>query len=309
MAVQTDARREPTCRTSCTALRTAIEAAVPHGRTDNGGTRRPRRVARASPAAPARGVGASCEPGYERHRRQAPERSARATTVNHLGTLGTGNHFIEVCLDEDDRVWVMLHSGSRGVGNRIGTLLHRAGASATCSATSCDLPDRDLAYFQRGQPSTSTTTSRRWAGPRTSRCANRELMMDAVVAAVRGAQLPRVRARREAVNCHHNYVAREHHFGEDVCVTRKGAVRARAGRARHHPGVDGRARATSCAARATRSRFCSCSHGAGRAMSRGEAKRRFTVEDHARGDRGRRVPQGRGRDRRDPGGVQGHRRA
>ncbi len=199
--------------------------------------------------------------------------------MQHLGTLGTGNHFIELCLDEDDQVWVMLHSGSRGVGNRIGSYFIEL-AKEDMRRWFINLPDQDLAYLPEGtEHFDDYVHAVHWAQDYAR--TNRELMMDAVLEALRGSGiLPAFEARLEAVNCHHNYVAREHHYGENVFVTRKGAVRARRGDLGIIPGSMG-ARSFIVRGLGNAESFHSCSHGAGRAMSRTEARRRFSVADHA----------------------------
>jgi tRNA-splicing ligase RtcB (3'-phosphate/5'-hydroxy nucleic acid ligase) len=255
-------------------LRTAIEAAVPHGRTDNGG-KRDRGAWHKIPGAVSGvwdGLAAAYDVICDKH-----HKLGQGNDVNHLGTLGTGNHFIEVCLDERDRVWFMLHSGSRGVGNRIGTYFIEL-AKRDMKRHLANLPDKDLAYFTGGaRHFDDYVEAVGWA--QKFALTNRQLMMDAVVTAAR-AVLPPFELGETAVNCHHNYVAREHHFGEDVFVTRKGAVRARLGDLGIIPGSMG-ARSFIVRGKGNPDSFCSCSHGAGRAMSRNEAKRRYTLEDHA----------------------------
>jgi tRNA-splicing ligase RtcB len=256
-------------------LRSAIEAAVPHGRTDNGGPN-DRGAWHDLPAAQAE-AWATLRPGYDAIVAEHPK-LGRGSHVQHLGTLGTGNHFIEVCLDESDRVWVMLHSGSRGVGNRIGSYFIEL-AKREMRRWFVNLPDADLAYLPEGtEHFVQYVRAVSWA--QNYATLNRELMMRAVVAALRQAGvLPEFSAELEAVNCHHNYVRKEHHYGANVFVTRKGAVRAGKGELGIIPGSMG---AKSYIVRGTGNAesFESCSHGAGRAMSRAEAKRRFTVEDH-----------------------------
>ena len=254
-------------------LRSELERAVPHGRTNNGG--RGDRGAWHHVPEPQQRAWAALAPTYrmlvDKHRKLG-----QGNDVNHLGTLGTGNHFIEVCLDERDRVWFMLHSGSRGVGNRIGTHFIEL-AKHDMKRHVRNLPDQDLAYFTEGaEHFEDYVTAVEWAQRYAAE--NRRLMMDAVLAAAR-ARLPAFELGQLAVNCHHNYVAREHHFGHDVFVTRKGAVRARQGDLGIIPGSMG-ARSYIVRGRGDPDSFCSCSHGAGRAMSRGEAKRRYTVADH-----------------------------
>nr|WP_228254831.1 RtcB family protein [Aquirhabdus parva] len=194
----------------------------------------------------------------------------------HLGTLGTGNHFVEVCLDEHDSVWIMLHSGSRGVGNAIGNHFIEQ-ARKDMQTHFINLPDRDLAYFPEG---TEHFDDYWFAVGWAQRFAmtNREIMMENALKALRNV-IPRAfDARVEAVNCHHNYVDRELHFGEEVLVTRKGAVRARLGEYGIIPGSMG-AKSFIVRGLGNEQSFCSCSHGAGRVMSRTEAKKRYTVAD------------------------------
>ena len=194
----------------------------------------------------------------------------------HLGTLGTGNHFVEVCLDEQDQVWVMLHSGSRGVGNAIGNHFIEL-ARKDMQKHFINLPNKDLAYLVEG---TEHFDDYWFAVGWAQRFAmkNRELMMEAAIKAL-GIIIPKpFNAKVEAVNCHHNYVEREAHYGEEVMVTRKGAVRARLGEYGIIPGSMG-AKSFIVRGLGNQESFCSCSHGAGRLMSRTEAKRRFTVQD------------------------------
>ncbi|HEY4057436.1 MAG TPA: RtcB family protein [Kofleriaceae bacterium] len=258
---------------SLAKLRSAIEKAVPHGRTSNGG-----RGDRGAWHKIPKHVEAQWKKLSDEYK-EIGERHGKlgeGNDVNHLGTLGTGNHFIEVCLDEEDKVWFMLHSGSRGVGNRIGTYFI-ALAKKDMRVYVNNLPDVDLAYLSEGtQHFDDYVQAVGWA-QRYART-NRDVMMHAVVEASR-AELPPFELGETAVNCHHNYVQKEHHFGEDVYVTRKGAVRAGMGELGIIPGSMG-ARSYIVSGKGNRDSFCSCSHGAGRAMSRNEAKRRFTVADH-----------------------------
>jgi tRNA-splicing ligase RtcB (3'-phosphate/5'-hydroxy nucleic acid ligase) len=258
------------------AVRTAIEQAVPHGRTDNGG--RTDRGAWGDPPAPQLAAWHALETGFERISAKHPK-VARANHLTHLGTLGTGNHFIEVCLDADDRVWFMLHSGSRGVGNRIGSYFIEL-AREDMRKWFINLPDENLAYLPEGtEHFTDYVEAVEWA--QQFAMVNRQLMMQAVVGAVRSVGgMPPFEADVEVVNCHHNYVAREHHYGANVFVTRKGAVRARAGDLGIIPGSMG-ARSYIVRGKGNPESFHSCSHGAGRAMSRAAARSRFTLADHA----------------------------
>ncbi|HET7504882.1 MAG TPA: RtcB family protein [Kofleriaceae bacterium] len=263
-------------------LRAQIERAVPHGRTSNGG--RGDRGAWHDIPRPSAAAWKELEPGYQqlvdKHRR-----IGQGNDVNHLGTLGTGNHFVEVCLDERDHVWFMLHSGSRGVGNRIGTYFIEL-AKQDMKHHVKNLPDQDLAYLREGSEHFDDYVRAVGWAQRYARV-NRELMMEQVIKAARQPQsgLPAFSLGALAVNCHHNYVEVEHHFGSDVFVTRKGAVRARQGDLGIIPGSMG-AHSYIVRGKGDPESFCSCSHGAGRAMSRGEAKRRFSVEDHAKATEG-----------------------
>ena len=195
--------------------------------------------------------------------------------VRQLGTLGGGNHFIEVCLDESNRVWVMLHSGSRGIGNAIGTYFIEL-ARKDAERNRIRLPDRDLAYFPEGaQHFDDYVEAVGWAQDYAR--ANRVEMLDLVLEALRR-HLPPFEATAEAVNCHHNYVERETHFGKQVWLTRKGAIRARAGDLGIIPGSMG-ARSYIVRGKGSADSFDSCAHGAGRRMSRTQAEKRFSVGD------------------------------
>ena len=258
------------------AVRAAVEKAVPHGRTDRGG--RNDRGSWAEPPPAAAAAWAEMEPAFRRISARHPK-IADAKTARHLGTLGTGNHFIEVCVGGEGRVWFLLHSGSRGVGNRIGTYFIEL-AKKDMGVHVRDLPDEDLAYLEEGTEHFGEYCEAvGWAQRFALR--NRELMMGAVVAAVSSVRgVPPFRGDGLVVNCHHNYVARETHYGEEVLVTRKGAVRAGAGELGIIPGSMG-ARSYIVRGRGDPESFLSCSHGAGRAMSRGEARRRFSLAEHA----------------------------
>ena len=184
-----------------------------------------------------------------------------------------------MCLDEADRVWFMLHSGSRGVGNAIGNLFIEL-AQADMRQHLANLPDKDLAYFEEGSRHFADYVEAvEWAQDYARQ--NRELMMLAVVGAARKALGKPFEASLEAVNCHHNYVQREQHFGREVLVTRKGAVSAQKGQLGIIPGSMG-AKSFIVRGLGNEESFCSCSHGAGRVMSRTKAKSRFTVEDQRR---------------------------
>jgi len=262
-------------------IRTAIERAIPHGRTDNGG-RKDKGAWRELPKRQI-GVWRQLQNGYKAIIDKYPKLD-RGNDVNHLGTLGTGNHFIEVCLDENDQVWFMLHSGSRGVGNRIGMFFIEM-AKNDMRQHIKNLPDKDLAYFQEGSEHFEDYFDAvSWA--QEFALYNRKLMMEQLVDAVSASEeAPPFSLTETAVNCHHNYVAREEHYGAMVFVTRKGAVRARKGDLGIIPGSMG-ARSYIVRGLGNEESFHSCSHGAGRAMSRGEAKRRFSLEDHCKATAG-----------------------
>jgi tRNA-splicing ligase RtcB len=276
MAVQTslNARDLPD---NLKGIRTAVENRVPHGRTNHGGAG-DRGAWHDIPERNSAVWGAELKARYDAILAKHPKLD-RGNHANHLGTLGTGNHFIEVCLDEADAVWFMLHSGSRGVGNRMGSYFIEL-ARKDMRKFFINLPDIDLAYFpEHTDHFNDYVEAVEWAQDYARR--NRDLMMEQVVSAVRGSgEVPPFSAEVKAINCHHNYVARESHFGENVLITRKGAVRAREGDLGIIPGSMG-ARSYIVRGKGNRDSFHSCSHGAGRAMSRNEAKRRFTV-DHAR---------------------------
>jgi tRNA-splicing ligase RtcB len=255
-------------------IRHAIERAVPHGRDVAKGTRDP-----GSWGNPPAEIVAAWSTLAERFKRITDKYPKLEKTNNlvHLGTLGTGNHFIELCLDEADAVWVMLHSGSRGVGNAVGSFFIEL-AKQDMRRWFVNLPDEDLAYFPEGTAHFDDYIEAvGWAQDYAA--LNRRMMMTNVIRAVRSVIAKPFEAELEAINCHHNYVQRENHFGQNVLVTRKGAVRAAEGVMGIIPGSMG-AKSFIVRGRGNKEAFDSCSHGAGRLMSRHEAKRRFTVDDH-----------------------------
>jgi tRNA-splicing ligase RtcB len=191
-------------------------------------------------------------------------------------TLGGGNHFIELCLDESHDVWVMLHSGSRNVGKTIGeTAIGMARERA--EQLHRNLPDRDLAWLDEGTPQFQEyVEGLRWAQDYAAH--SRQLMLHAVLKALRTAFGRSVGTAELAVNCHHNYSSIEEHFGQKLWITRKGAVAAAAGQLGIIPGSMG-ARSFIVAGRGNAESYCSCSHGAGRRLSRTAAKKRFTLQD------------------------------
>jgi len=261
-------------------MRSAIERAVPHGMS-------PKRQGRDkgswdSPPSRVDAFWAELFPDFERITQKYP-RLKNTNNYRHLGTLGGGNHFVEVCIDEESFVWFMLHSGSRGVGNAIGTLFIEK-AKEDMRTHFINLPDVDLAYFPEGTEHFNDYVEAVGWAQRFARL-NREAMMVAVIGAVKSVIGKPFETHVEAVNCHHNYVQKERHFGEDVLITRKGAVRAGAGELGIIPGSMG-AKSFIVHGKGNAESFESCSHGAGRAMSRNEAKRRFTLEDQARATAG-----------------------
>lgn len=261
-------------------LRSAIEAAIPHGRTNNGAQGDRGAWGEPSPL---------IEEAFSRHAEglgvivakhpKIGQAAERAHT--HIGTLGTGNHFVEVCLDEEDRVWLMLHSGSRGIGNRIGSYFIER-AKGEMKRWFVNLPDADLAYLPQGSDLFDDYFEAVGWAQGFAR-SNRDVMMGAALGAL-ASEVPKpFTCDMEAVNCHHNYVSWERHFGDNVMVTRKGAVKITPETMGIIPGSMGAKSfiVRGKAGEALMQAMNSCSHGAGRAMSRTEAKRRFTLEDHA----------------------------
>jgi len=262
------------------AIRTAIEAAVPHGRSVGRGRRD-----KGSWGDPTNEITDAWAPLSARFNRITDKypRFKNTNNIAHLGTLGTGNHFIELCLDTEDRVWVMLHSGSRGVGNAIGSQFIEL-AKKDMRKWHINLPDQNLAYFPEGTDHFDDYVEAvGWA--QDFAAANRQMMMKNVIKALRSQIAKPFDAEMEAINCHHNYVNREQHFGEDILVTRKGAVRASKGMMGIIPGSMG-AKSFIVRGLGNRESFESCSHGAGRVMSRTEAKKAVTLEEHIEDTKG-----------------------
>ena len=259
------------------AMRSAIESVVPHGRTDNGG-RNDRGAWNDLPE-----LVKTFWKGFEARYQLIETKHPKAISSNnarHLGTLGTGNHFIEVCLDECDRVWVMLHSGSRGLGNRIGSyFIQKAKQEMERYFIDQFLPDQDLAYLvEHSEVFDDYVEAVEFA--QEFALVNRKVMMKRTLKAIRSV-LPEleISVTEMAVNCHHNYIRRENHYGSNVWVTRKGAVSAREGELGIIPGSMGTA-SYIVKGKGSNNSFCSCSHGAGRRMSRGQARREITLEQH-----------------------------
>jgi len=256
-------------------IRSGIERVVPHGSTKR---RRSQRDKGAWYDLPDDVLQAwkNIGPQFELLKEKHPVLK-NTNNVNHMGTLGTGNHFIEICLDEYNQVWFMLHSGSRGVGNRIGTYFIEL-AKKDMQRWMINLPDKDLAYLPEGTDHFKDYVEAvEWA--QSFAALNREVMMRRVIWAVKRSLNLEFDANLEAVNCHHNYISRENHFDEDVLVTRKGAVRAREGEMGIIPGSMG-AKSFIVRGLGNEESFCSCSHGAGRVMSRTKAKKLISMEEH-----------------------------
>ncbi|MDW6002509.1 RtcB family protein [Vibrio mangrovi] len=256
-------------------VRHAFEAAIPHGRTPG---RRGKKNDRGSwhniPDVVA-GEWKKLEVRFERICEKHPA-IRNSNHVKHLGTMGTGNHFLELCLDENDAVWIMLHSGSRGVGNRIGTYFIEL-ARREMQRHQINLPDMDLAYLEEGSEYFDDYVEAvEWAQDFAAK--NREIMMFNAIQALRKSIPVPFETADLAVNCHHNYISREHHFGKDCYVTRKGAVRAEKGELGIIPGSMG-ARSFIVRGLGNAESFNSCSHGAGRVMSRTKAKKVYSVQD------------------------------
>lgn len=256
-------------------MRLAIEKAVPHGRSKN--SRRDKGSWHDIPKRVGNLWQNHLDAGFNALTDRYPVLK-NTNNLNHLGTLGGGNHFVEVCLDEEDRVWFMLHSGSRGVGNRIASVFIEK-AKKDMEAALGNLPDQDLAYLTEGtQHFDDYIEALLWAQEFAR--INRQVMMENVIAAVTAMKgIKPFKADAAVVNCHHNYVAREHHLGEDVWVTRKGAVRAGDGDMGIIPGSMG-AKSFIVRGKGNEDSFESCSHGAGRVLSRTAAKKMYSVDDH-----------------------------
>jgi len=274
MAVRTNLRREYLGGVDLSQLRSAIEAAIPMGRTNDGGEGDVGSWGVDIPTAVKLVWEKNFEFYYAHLCDKHPGMRSR-NTFRQLGTLGTGNHFIELCEDEHSAVWIVLHSGSRGLGNRIGSYFTDL-AKESCYRWFVNLEDNNLAYLVQGTSDFNDYLKALALAQKFAWC-NRELMMANVLKVlttfVYNTEIV------ETVHCHHNYMAEEKHFGKDIFVTRKGAVRAAKGDMGIIPGSMG-ARSYIVKGLGSIHSFTSCSHGAGRAMGREEAKRRFTLADH-----------------------------
>lgn len=249
-------------------IRSGVEAAIPVGFNMHKSDLAPRSTIQP--------LNVGLEKILDKHKKLAnPKRKPYQTWVRQLGTLGGGNHFIELCLDENDAVWIMLHSGSRGIGNMIGRYFIEL-ARRDMERQQLRLPDRDLAYFNEGtEYFDDYVEAVHWA--QDYAMINRREMMRLIINALKKL-LPSFQLEKEAINCHHNYVAIEHHYGEQVYVTRKGAIKAGQGDYGIIPGSMG-ARSYIVRGKGNPTSFNSCAHGAGRKMSRSKAKKMFNKED------------------------------
>lgn len=265
------------------AVRSEIESKVPHGRTDNGGVN----DRGAWHNIPEFNQSILYEYALLRGELDAVEykhkelSKAIERSIHHLGTLGSGNHFVEVCLDENQDVWIMLHSGSRGLGNKIGTYFIEK-AKEEMRRFFINLPDTDLAYLPQGSKYFDDYVKALHLAQKFASLNRKTMMMNTVnaIEQVLDRSIMSSSSQLEtAINCHHNYVSVEKHFGKEVFVTRKGAVSAKEGEMGIIPGSMG-AKSFIVRGKGNRESFCSCSHGAGRKMSRTKAREIFTVEDH-----------------------------
>jgi tRNA-splicing ligase RtcB (3'-phosphate/5'-hydroxy nucleic acid ligase) len=257
-------------------IRSAIETAVPVGFSQHAASK----VRGSQHARTARALDQRLDNIVAKHPAlMKMQKRFTETWVCQLGTLGGGNHFIELCLDEEQNVWVMLHSGSRGIGNCMGRYFIEA-AKKDMRRHKMNLPDADLAYFAEGSVwFDDYVEAVDWA--QDYALLNRSEMMRLVLAVLEHELSPHIHAWKvmgEVINCHHNYVQRETHFGENVFVTRKGAISAREGELGIIPGSMG-AKSYIVRGLGNAESLCSCSHGAGRRMSRTAAKRKFSRED------------------------------
>lgn len=263
-------------------LRRAIEIAVPHGLSPKRHGHHRDKGAWGTPPAHVDAAWGLIAPEFEDICNEYPHLK-KTNHHHHLGTLGGGNHFVEICLDEAGSVWIMLHSGSRGVGNAIGTHFIEL-ARKDAEMHQRNLPDRDLAYLEEGSKYFGDYVRAVGWAQKFARM-NRELMMQAVIGALRKSIDKPFETHLEAINCHHNYVQKETHFGQEVFITRKGALSAKAGEMGIIPGSMG-AKSFIVRGKGNPESFNSCSHGAGRTMSRTKAKELFSVDDQIRATQG-----------------------
>lgn len=267
---------------SLSKLRSNIEESVPHGGPGITGSWRQNNgmVPKAVQYVFHDFLADSLEEIIKKH----PKVHRENSVISQLGTMGGGNHFLELCLDELDNIWIMLHSGSRGIGNLIGRYFIEK-AKKVMEKFHIRLIDKDLAYLpDKTEDYDDYIQAVEWC--QNYARINRELMLEnTLITMKKSGLLPQFTCKEQAINCHHNYVETENHSGENYLITRKGAVRARKGDLGIIPGsmgtksfiVEGKGHGGS---------FHSCSHGAGRRMSRKKAKQMFTVEDHKKATNG-----------------------
>lgn len=268
------------------ALRSDIEQMIPVGFNQHSGSRLGHRFHKNTRKL-LNNTYAKLESGLDRILEKHPgiekmSRDVERKVFEQIGTLGGGNHFVELCLDENDDVWVMLHSGSRGIGNSIGRYFIER-AKKEMLANNVHLPDKDLAYLTEGSESFDDYCEAvDWAQEYAAM--NRDVMLKLALESL-ARHLPEFTVTQEAINSHHNYVNREVHFGEQVLLTRKGAVSAQEGQLGIIPGSMG-AKSYIVRGKGNEDAFCSCSHGAGRMMSRGKAKKIITLDEHIQATQG-----------------------
>lgn len=258
-------------------IRSVLEAAVPHGRTNHGGSND--KGAWTTIPETVQDAWSTMEKGWHAIVTKHPK-IARANHINHLGSLGSGNHFIELCLDTKQRVWIIIHSGSRGVGGQIGRYFVEL-AKEDMRTWMINLPDKDFAYLPEGTLHYKDyIEAMLWA--QHFALMNRQLMLRHSVTALQQSQLlPPFTVTEDLINCHHNFTVKEHHRGKNILITRKGAIRAQQGDRGIIPGNMG-ARTYVVRGKGNLDSYCSCSHGAGRVLTRTQAKQQITLEQHAR---------------------------
>ena len=260
-------------------MRTLIETLVPHGRTNNGGPGDKGAHSLETLSDIDRDTIGFFWAHTQKDIKDLFERHPKALSmnhINHMGTLGGGNHFIEICLDLEDNVWIMLHSGSRGYGNRIGSYFIEK-AKEEMERYFISLADKDLSYLVEGTSIFNDYQVALHSAQEFARF-NRVVMFGKVLNAIKYS-IPHAKPQQTVIECHHNYVNKEYHFGKDVWVTRKGAVEASEGKLGIIPGSMG-ARSFIVRGKGNAESFCSCSHGAGRVMSRTQATKLVSLEQH-----------------------------
>ena len=273
IAGMTNLHRDEISQGDTEDLFNVIGRAIPNGRTNNG--QRGDRGAWGD-------VPEAVSNAYDLNLGDLEHDYAHPYAKNQLGTLGTGNHFVELSSDENGYVWVVIHSGSRGPGAKAGTGFIKQ-AKEDMERYYINLPDKDLAFIPEGtQAFSDYIRSVNWAQKYAK--LNRELMFTAVRRSLVGVLNREVQVV-DVLDCHHNYIAQEYHFGSNIWVTRKGAIRARLGDRGIIPGSMG-AKSFIVKGKGNKDSFCSASHGAGRIMSRTEAKKTFTTEQHAKATEG-----------------------